>query len=218
MVSLNGNLTKLGRSNRCFGGDMANRVKRLIKTFIIGVILGLLGTGALAWYVPAVDIHRERSLVSVQPNGGNIEVFHINLPRDRIMVGLPNVDNSIPAGLEWPGEEYLGDMQAELFKIRNSENTVIGVASRLASASGDSGPFIEWAIHLPARGTIYAKMEISPSADGFRNGVMLSGSRDFSVLSGSVREQFIADASEDADVQGRIRLEAALVGQLGDEE
>lgn len=197
---------------------MANRMKRLIKTFIFGVILGLLGTGALAWYVPAVDIHRERSLVSVQPNGGNIEVFHINLPRDRIMVGLPNVDNSIPAGLEWPGEELLGDMQAELFKVRNTENTVIGVASRLASATGESGPFIEWVVHLPARGTIYVKMEITPSADGFRNGEMLAGSRDFSVLSGSVREQFIADAGEDADAQGRIRLEAALVGQLGDEE
>ena len=132
---------------------------RLIKTFVLGLILGVLGAGALAWYVPAVDLHRERSLVSVQPNGGNVEEFRINLPRDRIMVGLPVSDSSIPAALEWPGREALGDMQAELFKIRDRNDTVVGVASRIASASEASGPFIEWAVHLPARGTMFVTME-----------------------------------------------------------
>jgi len=184
----------------------------------VGIILGALGAGALAWYTPVVDLHRERSLVSVLPNGGNIEEFHINLPRDRILVGLPDAANSIPGGLEWPGAQYLGDMQAEIFKIRDSNEKVIGIGSRLASAAEPSGSFIEWALHFPARGTMYVKTEITPSADGLRNGVLISGTRDFAILHGSVREEFVSVVDDDPDIQGRIRLEAGLVGELGDEE
>lgn len=190
----------------------------MIRTFLFGIILGALGAGALTWYVPAVDLHRERSLISVRPNGGNMEVFQINLPRDRILVGLPNVENSIPAGLNWPGAGYLGDMQAEMFKVRDSNNAVVGVASRLASSSEEAGAFIEWALHLPARGTIYVKMEITPSADGVRSGELLVGTGDFATLSGSVREQFVSEVAEDEDIQSRIRLEAELLGPLGDPE
>lgn len=193
-------------------------VNRLIKTFLIATILGALGSGALAWYVPAVDLHRERSLISVRPNGGNIEEFHINLPRDRVMVGLPNPNASIPAALDWPGQELVGDLQAEIFKIRDRNETVIGVGSRIASAAEATGPFIEWSLHFPARGTIYVKMEITPAADGFRNGTMVSGTRDFAEQSGSVREQFIADVSGSDDVRSRILLHSALVGPLGDVE
>jgi len=113
-------------------------------------------------------------------------------------------------------------MQAELFKVRDKNNVVIGVASRLASASSESGSFIEWSVHLPARGTMYVKMEITPSADGFRSGELLVGTRDFATLSGSVRELFISDISDaddlgdESDVQARIKLEATLVGRLGD--
>ena len=108
-------------------------MRRLFKTFILGIILGVLGAGALVYFRPAVDLHRERSLMSVKPNGGNQELFRINLPHDRILVGLPGADSSIPAGLGWPGGELLGDMQAEVFIVRDDNNTVIGVASRLAS-------------------------------------------------------------------------------------
>lgn len=190
----------------------------LIKTFIIGIILGAFGTGALAWYVPAVDLHREQSMITVRPNGGNVENFHINLPRDRVMVGLPDAENSIPAALEWPGRELLGDMQAEIFKLRDNNNTVIGVGSRLASASEVTGPFIEWSLHFPARGTVYVKMEVTPSADGFRTGAVISGTREFADLTGGVREQFISEVAGEDDTQSRIQLQAALVGPLGDAE
>lgn len=192
-------------------------VRRLFKTLIVGVILGIFGTAALAYFVPAVDLHRERSLMTVKPNGGNLETFRINLPRDRILVGLPGVENSIPAGLDWPGEAFLGDTQAELFIVRNDNNTVVGVASRLASSSEDTGPFIEWVTHFPARGTMYVQMELTPAADGFRNGKLIAGTQDFLELTGTVREQFEA-STEDGDVQGRIILETALVGTFGDEE
>ena len=67
---------------------------------------------------------------------------------------------------------------------------------------------------------MYFKMEVTPSADGFRNGTFISGTRDFGMLTGSVREQFIAEVENNDDVQSsesRIRLETSLVGPLGDE-
>lgn len=212
------NLTKLGyQPGRTSLPQPRHRVTRLFKTFIFGIFLGVLGTGAAVYFVPAVDLHRERSLVSVQPNGGNLERFQINLPRDRILVGLAGVDDSIPGGLDWPGEDLLGDMQAEAFIVRDANNSVVAVASRLASSSEETGPFIEWVIHFPARGTMYVQMELTPAADGFRNGVLRSGTRDFLDITGSVREQFVSEVA-DGDVQGRIVLEAALVAPLGDDE
>ena len=64
---------------------------------------------------------------------------------------------------------------------------------------------------------MYVQMEQTPAADGFRNGLLRSGPRDFHPLGGSVREQFVSSV-DDGDVQGRIVLETNLVGQLGDEE
>jgi len=193
-------------------------VSRVIKTFFLGLVLGAIGAGTLMWKMPAVDLHRESSLVTVQPNGGNVEEFRINLPRDRIMVGLPDPNSSIPAALDWPGQVLLGDMQAELFKIRDRNDTVIGVGSRIASASEASGPFIEWALHFPARGTMYVKLEMTPSEDGVRNGLLMSGTREFAKLSGGLREEFVAAAPDDEESQGRIRLNAMLVGPLGESE
>ncbi len=217
MVSRPSNLTKLGyQFCRYSRQQLRERVSRLFKTFIFGIFLGAFGAGALLYFAPAVNLHRERSLISVQPNGGNIERFQINLPRDRILVGLAGVEDSIPAELDWPGKEQLGDMQAEAFIVRNENNAVVGVASRLASSTEETGPFIEWVVHFPARGTMYVQMDLMPAADGVRDGVLRAGTRDFLPLTGSIREQFVSEV-EDGDVQGRIVLEVGLNGPLGDE-
>jgi hypothetical protein len=193
-------------------------VKRLFRILIVGIFAGIAGAGALTYFVPAVDLHRERSLMSVQPNGGNSETFRINLPRDRVLVGLAGADNGFPAGLNWPSEDVLGNFQAEIFKVRDRNDVVVGVASRLASSTETAGSFIEWSLHLPARGTIYAQMEMSPSEDGFRTGIMRAGTREFEVLSGSVRERFIAEVDDgDHDVDSRIELVTALVGVLDED-
>jgi hypothetical protein len=192
-------------------------VIQLFRTFVIGIFLGLLGAGALIYFAPAVDLHRQTSLISVQPNGGNAETFRINLPRDRILVGLPGADNTIPSGMPWPSEEKFGNFQAEMFKVRDRNDVVIGVASRLASATDGSESFIEWTLHLPARGSMYVQMDLNPTADGYREGVLLAGTRDFESLNGIIREQFIAEVEEDEfDTQGRIELMTALVSPLED--
>ena len=190
----------------------------MAKTFIVGILLGLVGAGVAAYSVQVVDLYREPSHTTVVPNGGNVEIFRIDLPRDRIMVGLAGEQNALPAELEWPSDELFGDLQAEIFKLRDRNDVVVGVASRLSSASEATGPFIEWVLHLPARGTVYLQMDLAPSAEGHRNGRLLAGSRDFASRTGSVREQFISGAdNEDIDVDGRIELITSFVSPLGDE-
>ena len=186
------------------------------KLFVLGVLLGIAGAAGLAYSVQVVDLHREASHITVRANGGNVEIYRINLPRDRVMVGLAGAEAALPAGLDWPDRNLLGDLQAEMYKVRDRNNVVIGVASRLASASESTGAFIEWTVHLPARGTAYLQMELAPSDEGFRNGRLTAGTREFEKLSGSVREQFFSD--EDGDVStGRIELQTAFVGPFGDE-
>jgi hypothetical protein len=190
----------------------------LIKALLAGIVVGALGTGALAWYVPAVDLHRERSLISVVPNGGNHEYFYIGLPGDRIMVGLPNDDSALPADLAWPGDEHLPGLQAEIFKLRDKNSAVVGVASRLASAGEPTGPFIEWIVHLPARGTLYVNMDITPDEEGLRAGTVRAGTNDFATLTGTMSERLVTDVGGESDVNKRIELKTFLVGQLGEGE
>ena len=104
----------------------------MIKTFIAGLILGLAGAGTLLYYTPLVDQAREESLIIVHPNHGNTETFHVNVPDDRILVGTADEQvELVPPGLQWPVAEKFASARAELFKIRNTKDAVVGVASRI---------------------------------------------------------------------------------------
>ncbi|HEX2140628.1 MAG TPA: hypothetical protein VHG33_13050, partial [Woeseiaceae bacterium] len=102
---------------------------------------------------------------------------------------------------------------AELFKIRDGHDVVVGVASRLAGG-GAAGSVVEWTLHLPARGSLYATME--PDADeGQRSGSLRAGTREFAGLRGSVVEKHFAVrevASTGIEIDGRIELVTALIG------
>ncbi len=181
-------------------------------------MLGTAAAAGLTYSVELVDLHREPSHISVQANGGNVETFRIDLPRDRILVGLAGEENALPAELDWPSDALFGSLQAEMFKVRDRYDVVVGVASRLASASEQTGPFIEWVLHLPARGTLYLQMDVTPAPEGHRNGRMLAGTRDFATMHGNAREQFVTDIeSSDAGVQGRIELITILVGTFSEQ-
>ena len=111
----------------------------VIKTFVTGVILGIVAVVAAVYLLPAVDQYREASIISVTPNGGNAEVFHVNVPMDRIMLGAQGNANAVPPSLAWPQDPLLEGVQAEVFKLRNSRNAVVGVASRLAASDKQVG-------------------------------------------------------------------------------
>ena len=186
----------------------------MLRTFFIGIFLGLLAAaGALYGY--SVDQVREASIIAVAPNGGNIETFHINIPMDRIMIGAPGESGTFPAGLDWPADEALANVRAEMFKIRNANDTVVGVAARAAARNGDR-EIIDWVLHLPARGSVFVGMDAAPREGGYRLGEIRAGSREFAPLHGFMTERWVANDSNDEDAPtGHIELVARYVGERG---
>ena len=186
----------------------------MFKTLIAGILLGIVGAGAALYYIPAVNQDREQSLIVVHPNHGNTETFHVNIPMDRIMVGVPGQAEPLPLGLEWPRDEQFANTRAEIFKIRNSKDAVVGVASRVAGSDEVIGETVEWVMHLPARGSAYIRMEPAPREGGFRLGDLATGTREFAPLTGRVTERWIADTTglEDAPA-GKIEIITAFVSR-----
>lgn len=186
----------------------------MIKSFIAGVILGIAGiTGAL-YAVPVVDQHRENSIISVRTNGGNFERFRISVPMDRIMIGAPGNSQPVPEDLRWPDDPRFGSMNAELFKLRNERDAVVGVAGRIAARGPAGEPVVEWVLHMPARGSAYVTMASQPAANGIRTGQLRHGTREFASRVGSMTERFVpaAGAADSPAAQGRIELDTAFVG------
>lgn len=181
----------------------------MVKSFNFGILFGIAAAVAALWFLPAVDQHREPSHVSVEANGGNREIFHVNLPEDRIMAGMAGVAEPVPASLEWPAGGAPADIQAELFKLRDAKDVVVGVASRLSGPGDATGSVTEWTLHLPARGTLYASIEPGAGA-GYRNGVLRAGTQEFANLRGSVRERFLDGGRSEGDT-GRIELTTMLI-------
>jgi hypothetical protein len=183
----------------------------VFKTFIAGVLLGAAAAGAALYFIPVVNQAREYSLITVTPNSGNEEVFHANIPTDRIMVGAPRQAAPLPIGLDWPDNALFADSRAELFKIRNSQVVVVGVASRIA-ASNTNGDLVEWVLHLPARGSAYVLMQPELAASGVRTGTLRTGTQEFASLRGQVSERWVADTSGADDAPaGSIELRSKFV-------
>jgi hypothetical protein len=190
----------------------------MLKTLIFGFLVGIVGTIAAVYFVPVVDQHRESSVISVSPNGGNTESFHIDIPTDRIMVGAPKQSEPLPPGLRWPEEEQFDGVRVELFKVRNAREAVIGVASRMVADSDQIEDSIEWVLHVPARGTFYVTMPAEP-ADGIRRvGALRAGTREFRPMQGELSERWVPNTDDD-DIDapdGHIELVTSFVGAFSD--
>lgn len=183
----------------------------LVKSFIAGIILGIIAAGAALYYVPVVDQYREQSLITVAPNVGNTEIFHINVPMDRILVGVPGQSPPLPAGLRWPDDQVFAGLRAELFKLRNGKDAVVGVASRMAAISEDSSDIVEWVLHLPARGSVYMTMRPEAEEGGYRLGNLRAGTREFGNLQGPITERWVAETSgAESAPAGRIELKTTF--------
>ncbi len=180
---------------------------QLIKTFMFGILLGIAGVFAALHYVPAVDQYRENSIISVALNGGNTEAFYVKIPMDRIMIGAQGQAQALPPGMEWPEDPRFSNVRGELFKLRNSRDAVIGVASRFAFEDPELGSHIDWVLHLPARGSVFVEMRPESVNGTNRVGTLRAGTREFGSLRGQIDERWIADTTgpEDAPA-GRIEL------------
>lgn len=128
---------------------------------MIGFVLGLVVIAAAAALWPLPTEPRTRSLISVQPDGGRQEDFLIRWPEDRVRLtdGIPT---DLPP-LAVPGVQVLENTagqraSAEVFRLRDAEDNVIGVAARLAgtgSAVADPGRATSnWLLVIPSRGAV----------------------------------------------------------------
>jgi len=183
----------------------------LLKTFLIGILLGVAVAACALPPFPVVDQIREVSIVVVAPNGGNSEAFHINIPVDRVMTGATGKDSDVPVGLTWPKDSVFQNIRTEVFKIRNAKNAVIGVAARTVAKEGDTD-LTDWLIHLPARGSLFVNMEPQSQKGRPRIGNLRTGSREFGDLNGFITESWFSGTSaEDGAPEGRIELLANYV-------
>ncbi len=184
----------------------------MFKTFIIGLVLGVLAMVGALFAFPVVDQQRELSLVSVAANGGNIELYYINVPSDRILARQPGQDALVPDALEWPDADILQPIGVELYKLRNERGVVIGVASQNTEAGSTVA---DWLLHLPARGSQLISVQTQPTPNGTRRGDLRAGSREFAKRRGSVAVRWVPDTSADQSVgNGRIEMRTHYVGQV----
>ncbi len=137
-------------------------MKRL---FLVGFVVGVLGVGLAAWFWPLPSHVRERSLITVVPDGGRQEKFVIHWPEDRISLpdtpSAPSAD--LPAGMAAGAtvlENTAGQrVSAEVFRLRDADDNVIGVASRLAGVGGALADprrsASNWMLVIPGRGALF---------------------------------------------------------------
>ncbi len=186
----------------------------MVKTFLVGLILGIVAAAGALYANPIVDQKREISYVSVAPNGGNRESFHINIPVDRVMTGAAGQSVGVPVGLEWPEDEILASVSTEMFKVRNERDVIIGIAARTVAAEEESS-VIDWVLHLPARGTLFINMNTDAADGGNRVGRLRTGTEEFRSMAGFISERWVSDTSDEEDaLDGRIELHAIYVSQI----
>jgi hypothetical protein len=184
----------------------------LIRIFLFGILLGIAVAAGGLYALPVVDQHREMSYVSVAPNGGNGESFHINIPDDRVMAGAAGQKSGLPIGMEWPQGEIFSGISAEIFKIRNERDVVVGVGAR-AAVTDEDNELIDWVLHLPARGTLFVNMEAAATENGGRIGRVKIGSDEFEGVSGYLASRWVPNTSGEEDAPaGRIELLATYFG------
>ena len=134
-------------------------MKRL---FGFAFIAGLLVTALFTTFWPLPHHLRYRSMITVPADGGRQEDFVIRWPEDRISrAGEKREDLPAAAAV---GAAVLEDTaghraSAELFRLRDSDDNVIGVAGRLAGTGGalaDPGRSASnWLLVIPSRGALF---------------------------------------------------------------
>lgn len=121
--------------------------------FAAGIVLAFVGAALL----PDPEAARYRSLSTVQPDGGRREEFRVRFPGDRI--DLPSDTRADPPPVDARGALVLEDAagqraSAELFRLRDADGNVIGVASRVALGGAGARPASTWMLVIPGRGTL----------------------------------------------------------------
>jgi len=195
-----------------------------LTAYIIGIALSLLG----AHYYPLPGHTRFRSHIEALSNGGREERFEIQVPGDRL--GTPRY-----AGVAaFPQPDFAADSRdtitAELYRLRDSEGLVVGIASKITAtapaSSGKPQSVSDWILALPARGALMLRQTNKPGLRvwstvgtqvlsngprGDRKGEAVEGTKEFAGLGGSYSESVQIDRiDKDGLAHGKIILNTRL--------
>lgn len=186
-------------------------------TFVLGIVLTLLG----AYFYPLPDAPRFRSEASALANGGREEIFFIRLPGDRL--GNPYGTAVAP----FPTPSFARDSEdrilAELFRVRDGEGRVIGLASKMSGSVAISTQRArentDWMVLIPSRGALLASTEGRPTNTDhdyepdrmglgiINSGLIIHGTQDFAGLAGYYSEETSVDkVDETGQVHGAVTL------------
>ena len=193
---------------------------------MLGVLLTLLG----AHFYPLPEAPRYPSGASALANGGREEAFYIRLPGDRL--GSPRA----AAVAAFPEPAFAGDgasrIVAELFRVRDEEGRVIGLASKMtgdvAMSADRERENVDWMVLIPSRGALLVSSE-GRSADETRSyptgrmglslvnsGFIIEGTREFADLTGFVSaETEVEHVDENGQVHGTLQLLVRMMGNSG---
>lgn len=190
----------------------------MLRTIIIGFFIGIaLAVGVGGW-MPLVAHERLTSITRVAPNGGRIETFRISLPDDRLVaaagVNVATVTESLSLNL--PAVPQLADTQVELFRIRDTDSNVIGLASRTIDGSAGAA---DWLLYFPARGALFLRTDESRAAKTgslVRTGRVLGGTESMASQIGTFEERRVFFEDEaDGTVGERIEISTSIESEKG---
>jgi hypothetical protein len=198
-------------------------IRRFLTTFVFGVLLTLIAAN----FYPFKGAPRLPSGATVVANGGRAEVFFVRLPEDRL--GSPRS----AATAEFPRAAFaaVGERKivAELFRLRDVDGQVIGLATRLdgtvAGSEGAASRTVDWMLVirsrgalLMSRGSIPADNSLAISSDWMgldaeTGGIVVKGTDEFTGLVGVYVEHTEVEEIDDAGViHGVLTLDTRLRG------
>ena len=205
-------------------GNLAvNVIWRFFTSFILGVLLTVLA----GHFYPFADAPRLPSGATVVANGGRAEAFFVRLPEDRLGAARSAVTATFPrAAFAATGDDKI---VAELFRIRDVDGQVIGLASRLdGTVVGNNGEPLDtadWMVVIPSRGALMLSRGSLPAGasampdsdrmglDPKTSGIVVKGTEEFDGLVGFYAEQTQVEKIDDSGViHGVLTLDTRLRG------
>jgi hypothetical protein len=131
----------------------------LARLFFWSILAGAALAVLALLLLPLPGHQRVRSNISVLNNGGRAESFTIQWPRDRIEMPASRDPGLVSAGPAIELRANAGGRAAvEVFRVRDANGTVVGVASRTISRGASGGQLrdgSDWILLIPSRGALF---------------------------------------------------------------
>jgi hypothetical protein len=157
----------------------------MLRSFLIAALAGTIVTIALLANLKLTELPRAQPLLVSEPGGVTSERWIVT-GKDRLAATGPGIE-AWPRDISPLADPELHGLSVTTMKVRNTEGTVIGVASRIvASESADSTPRIWWSFVVGERGTLAAQIPDTSQRDAGR---LLGGTRSFAGVAGTFGEQ-----------------------------